>query len=351
MRCLTLAEALRDEGAECYFICREHSGNLLDFIRDKNFQAFGLAPITDESYIHSPVSRGDGLRHSNWLGTTQLQDAEECENLLKVLRPHWLVVDHYALDIQWEKTLQGNFKELLVIDDLADRKHICSLLLDQNLGRTEQDYRGLVPHNCRILVGPKFALLRPEFSRLRSKSLVRRGSSTLQHLLITMGGMDQTNATCTVLQALKTCSLPDNCHISVVMGLKAPYLTLVKDIAATMPWPTSVLVNVVDMAERMASADLIIGAAGGTSWERSCLGVPTILLILAANQEPGAKALLHSGSVILIENVFDITIRLPPTIEALTHGGALMELSNKARHVCDGLGVERVLKNMSYNNG
>jgi UDP-2,4-diacetamido-2,4,6-trideoxy-beta-L-altropyranose hydrolase len=116
----------------------------------------------------------------------------------------------------------------------------CDLLLDQNLGRAAIDYAKLVPEHCTVLAGPQFALLRPEFAALREYSLQRRETPALRHLLITMGGVDQPNATGQVLEALKTCPLPDDCKITVVMGGKAPWLEQVREIAATMPWPTEV---------------------------------------------------------------------------------------------------------------
>lgn len=350
MRCLTLADALRFEGAECHFICREHPGHLLDLICSKGFNIHILSAVDSSASSGGPVQSVEPV-HAHWLGGTQLQDAEACRKILEDLKPDWLVVDHYALDVQWETSLQGVTRRLLVIDDLADRKHICDLLVDQNLGHTERDYTALVPKNCRLMVGPRYALLRPEFARLRKQSLERRDSQTLQHILITMGGVDQANATGVTLQALKTCPLPASCRISVVMGLNAPNLAEVAGAAANMPWPTEVLVNITDMGERMVSADIVIGAAGSTSWERCCLGVPTIMVVLADNQKSGAEALLSSGSVKLIEQVRDIPMHLPVAIHALINNHVLSELSESARRICDGMGVQQVLKQMSDMNG
>lgn len=350
MRCLTLAEALRDGGAECHFICREHPGHLLDLICSKGFHTHRLSTVDSGASFGGPALQSVEPAHAHWLGVAQSQDAEACREILKDVKPDWLVVDHYALDTQWETALQALAPRLLVIDDLADRKHICDLLLDQNLGHTEQDYAALVPYGCRLMVGPQYALLRPEFARLRKQSLERRGSPRLQHILVTMGGIDQANATGLTLQALKTCPLPASCRISVVMGLNAPNLAEVADAATNMPWPTEVLVNVTDMGERMASADIVIGAAGGTSWERCCLGVPTIMVVLADNQKSGAKALLSSGCVELIEQVWDISVQLPTAIRALAKESTLSALSENARRICDGLGVQQVLKQMSDMN-
>ncbi|MEN2396086.1 UDP-2,4-diacetamido-2,4,6-trideoxy-beta-L-altropyranose hydrolase [Pseudomonas halotolerans] len=351
IRCLTLAEALRVEGAECHFICREHPGHLLDLIRSKGFNIHRLSTLDSTVSSGGPVRPSVEPRHAHWLGATQLQDAEACQKILEDLKPDWLVVDHYALDVQWETSLQAFVHHLLVIDDLADRTHICDLLLDQNLGHTERDYTTLVPSDCRLMVGPQYALLRPEFAELRKQSLERRHSPELQHILITMGGVDQANATGVSLDALKACSLPASCRISVVMGLNAPNLAEVAGAAANMPWPTEVLVNITDMAERMVSADVVIGAAGSTSWERCCLGVPTIMVVLADNQKSAAEALLSSGSVELIEQVKNIPMQLPTAIRVLANESKLSELSESARRICDGLGVQKVIKKMSDMNG
>lgn len=346
MRCLTLAEALKSEGAECHFICREHPGHLLNLIRAKGFSAYSLN-YTVASAVDNESAAGQVV-HAHWLGATQLHDAKASATILQVLKPDWLIVDHYALDAYWEVLLREHFTKLLVIDDLADRSHICDLLVDQNLGRTERDYEELVSSDCQLLIGARYALLRPEFLKLRTRSLKRRLKPQLAHILISMGGVDQQNATGAVLRALKSCPLPENCTISVIMGPKAPWIDDVVEVAHDMPWPTEVRLNVTDMGERMTSADLVIGAAGGSSWERCCLGVPTILVILADNQKSGASALEQSGSAALIGQVIDIPRGLSAAVCALTHGSILQVMSKNASKISDGLGVQRVIKSMSY---
>ena len=271
-----------------------------------------------------------------------MQDAEACTAILQELRPDWLIVDHYALNQRWETALQAHYRKLMVIDDLADRSHICDLLLDQNLGREVCDYSGLVPRHCRVLAGPKYALLRPEFAALREYSLERRQRPQLRNILITMGGVDQPNATGQVLDALKNCPLPDDCRLSVVMGLKAPWLEQVRATAAEMPWSTEVLVNISDMAQRMADCDLAIGAAGSTSWERCCLGVPTLMVVLAENQWPGAKALQSGQAAQLVGEVSDLGAQLPVQLSTLLREHALECMSSMAAQITDGLGVDFV---------
>ena len=196
-----------------------------------------------------------------------------------------------------------------------------------------------------MLTGPQYALLRPEFAGLRPYSLQRRQARpALCQLLITMGGVDQPNATGQVLQALKTCALPADCRITVVMGLTAPWLQNVRELAAQMPWPTEVVVNVNDMARRMADSDLAIGAAGSTSWERCCLGLPTLMVVLAENQQAGAQALEAAHAARLIGSVSDIATQLPQAVRELSDSKHQMRMSLAASSITNGQGVEKILK-------
>jgi UDP-2,4-diacetamido-2,4,6-trideoxy-beta-L-altropyranose hydrolase len=284
--------------------------------------------------------------HSHWLGCDFQTDAEQTLVALRAMEPDWLVVDHYAIDIRWEERLRPYCSKLMVIDDLADRSHSCDLLLDQNLGRELADYVPMVPAHCTVLTGPSYALLRPEFAALRSYSLSRRAHPQFKRFLITMGGVDRPNATGQVLDALRNCPLPLDCRMTVVMGPHAPWLASVCEGAVSMPWPTEVKVGVANMAQLMADSDLAIGAAGSTSWERCCLGLPTLLVVLADNQWPGAKALQEAQVASLIGDVSDIATQLPLAIQALTQDHRLMHMSTAASVVTDGRGVDKVLQTL-----
>ena len=345
MRCLTLAEALRANGAQCHFISRAHRGNLLEVILQRGFAVTALPVELPPPPANTQVAseRPKEPVHAPWLGCDWQTDAEQTRAIVAKLQPDWLAVDHYALDQRWETALRTNYQKLMVIDDLADRPHQCDVLLDQNLGRQPKEYANLVPAHCKVLAGPQYALLRPEFAALRAYSLQRRQQPVLKQLLISMGGVDQPNATGQVLQALKGCTLPQDCRISVVMGLQAPWLQQVRAQAQGMPWPTEVLVNISDMAQRMADSDLAIGAAGSTSWERCCLGLPTLLVVLAGNQWPGARALEAAQAACLIGEVRDIAMQLPLAVKAVTQDAQLVQMSVAASAITDGRGVDEVL--------
>jgi UDP-2,4-diacetamido-2,4,6-trideoxy-beta-L-altropyranose hydrolase len=351
MRCLTLADALAARGTNCQFICREHPGNLIEQIRNKGYIVHALPalsePVGASSLAIKAVSDEQAPAHSRWLGATQSQDAEACATILAELQPDWLIVDHYALDARWERALKPHYQKLMVIDDLADRSHLCDLLLDQTFGRDAKDYRAWVPAHCQLLCGSHYALLRPEFAVLRPYSLQRRAEPQLRQLLITMGGVDKDNATGKVLEALRSCPLPADCRITVIMGATAPWLAEVELLARDMPWSTQVEVGAKDMAQLMADSDLAIGAAGATSWERCCLGLPTIMLVVADNQFKVAEGLERAGAAVIVTKERRIQEQLSESLTSLlTEATKLRSISEASAAIVDGEGVNSVLNAM-----
>lgn len=345
MRCLTLANALKDHGGECVFVCRPHSGNLIEFIKMQGFTTIALPSLLSSG----GKTRTDTPPHAAWLCTDQDTDARDTSAVLDEYfngkTVDWLVVDHYALDARWEACLRPTTNHVLVIDDLADRPHDCDLLLDQSLGRDAADYTALVPQAAKLLIGPRYALLRPEFARLRAASLVRRENPQLRNLLVTMGGVDKNNGTEKVLDALATCPLPDGIKITVVMGEQAPWVEQVRMKAAMMPFTTDVQVGVRDMAALMVDSDLAIGAAGTTTWERCCVGLPSLIIETAKNQAGISRAMVAAGAGLATGDVqkseFARTV-IGAFTNAVDHNG-LLKLSKRSAAICDGDGLARVV--------
>jgi UDP-2,4-diacetamido-2,4,6-trideoxy-beta-L-altropyranose hydrolase len=336
MRCLSLADALRNRGVQCRFICRTHQGHLRDYIAQNGHEIIELS-LTEVGF-NTPAYPA----HAAWLGADWTTDAEQTGQVLGLQPADWLVVDHYALDRRWEQALKPHCQRIMVIDDLADRHHDCDLLLDQNLGRVAQDYCSLLNAETELLIGPKYALLRPEFTQWRALSLKRRcAQPKLRNLLITMGGVDKDNATGKVLEALKGCALHHDVTITVIMGTYGPWIDTIKLQAAQLPWPTRVLSGVSNMAQLMTQSDLAIGAAGSTSWERCCLGLPTIQVVLAENQKTIATSLDSVGAAVVVD-VDDLFHVLPQLLIEIVEGTGLQSMSSVARDVTDGSGSDIV---------
>ena len=348
MRCLTLADQLQADGAQCQFICREHTGHLGSFIMEKGFEV-KMLPIPLDAPHSSSIDFRDHSEalsalpdHYYWLGTTWEADAAQCGALLKHYRPDWLIVDHYALDQRWENALRKYCARIGVIDDLADRVHDCDLLVDQTLGRDASEYAWLTPAHCYRLTGANYSLLRPEFSQRRSQSLQRRNPPQLNKLLINLGGVDKDNLTGRVLNALEISRLPGSCRLSVVMGATAPHREAVVAQASKSRFPTQVAVNVCNMAELMSEADMAIGAAGSTTWERCCLGLPSIMIVLADNQRVIADRLTVRGIALALKhNAPDFEVQLAALVNTIDPT-KLATLSEAAREVTTGRGVVEV---------
>ncbi|MCK9488781.1 MAG: UDP-2,4-diacetamido-2,4,6-trideoxy-beta-L-altropyranose hydrolase [Xanthomonadales bacterium] len=337
MRCLTLANALRERGAECEFICREHAGHLAEKIESSGHSVHLLAP-RDHLACES-VRCADELAHASWLGCAWHQDAADTIAALGPASCDWLIVDHYALDARWEGQLRPHARKMLAIDDLADRPHQVDLLLDQNLGRVAADYQPYISSTTRCLVGPEYALLRPEFARLREYSLARRQQAPIQRIVVSLGGVDRDNITRRVLEALASMELPHEMKITVVMGGQSPWRETVQSQARHLPFSCQVLVDVEDMAQLMADTDLAIGAAGSSTWERCVLGLPSAIIVLAENQRAIAAALDRMGAALHVKHIEQV----PVVIQQLRDKSFRQSVSRTASKITDGLGVTRLI--------
>lgn len=332
MRCLTLADALRLQGDKCTFICREHKGNLIGLIEDRGYTVIRLAAKLEKTIS----DQEDSLDHSSWLGTSQIEDATETKLKLCSESLDWMVVDHYALDCNWEGQLNLICKKMIAIDDLADRKHLCDLLIDQTLGRQSQDYKDLVPEHCRILTGVPYALLRTEFAALRRQALTRAIPTSPVRVLVSMGGFDQSNATLAVLKVL--IKIP-KLFVQVLLSSQSAHYSSV--VSFCQQHRNISHNNFSDnMTELMLNSDIAIGGAGATSWERACLGLPCVAIVLADNQAKVSKELNLRGAVAVVE--------LEHLASSLMNAFSLIMYDWKSYHVanlgiCDGLGVNRVL--------
>lgn len=325
MRQLTLADAATQNGAQIEFVLREHPGHLAELIQRRGFRCHIL-----------PVLK-PGILGASWG-----QDARDTADLARQAQSDWVFVDHYGLDARWER--EQNTR-VLVMDDMFDRPHDCDVLVNQNLGVTAAHYEGLIPSRTTCLMGSDYALLRPEFAQLRSRALARRGNPVLREILITMGGSDQPNATGWVLGLLAKSVLPKDVHLTIVMGPSAQNLADVRAQAAALSCQTTVLEGSSDMAGLMVRADLSIGAAGSTSWERCALGLPSIMIILAENQRVIGQALDQAHAAITIE--FGQQTAFKSAFEALAFRADLRKImAEAAGKVVDGVGANRMAKTL-----
>jgi UDP-2,4-diacetamido-2,4,6-trideoxy-beta-L-altropyranose hydrolase len=313
MRCLTLAQALEAKGLACAFVSPPPVAALLDAF------APGMARV--------PADNTEPAR---------LVAAARADRAAALL-----VFDHYGLDEDDHRAAAGS-RPVLVIDDLADRPLGANLVLDSGPDRAAADYDGLVPAGTRVLCGPAFAPVRPAFAALRPEALARRlAEPPPGRILVSLGLGDLGGITGRVLELLLP--MAGSIAIDAVLGAAAPSLGKVR--ALCLAYGNLKLhIDSRDMAGLTARADLTIGGGGSSSWERCVLGLPTLLLILADNQRPAARALEAAGAALALEaagpafdGAFEEDVSRLLTDPRLRTGMALA-----ASQVCDGLGAERV---------
>ena len=322
MRCLALSEALRPLASDIHFVCRRLPGELHELIEDRGFRCT-LLPVEDPAFDQS----------SDAQQTAELADGVD-----------WLIADHYGIDHHWQRELRSESSRIMVIDDLADRIHDCDILLDQTFGRHADEYRSLTPVACTVLAGTDYALLRPEFAAERDNALKRRVTiESVQNILVSMGGFDPENVTRDVLEALANTNNSEELTVTAVCGTKSPIVAGTLDELADKFRTLDIRQHVANMAELMAGSDLAIGAAGTTSWERCCLGLPALIRVMAENQQEIAQRLQAAGAIRVWQSTSELREQLD---DYLGDDSLLRRASAVASNICDGRGLERVISEM-----
>ncbi len=341
MRCIALGDTFAENGSEVSFICRELEGHLCDFMENRGLKVYRLPPPK------KTLSKEIGsIRHKDWLGVPLEEDCMQTEEILRTIpTPDWLILDHYALDVKWENFVRRYVRKILVIDDLADRAHDCDILLDQNVSESHANiYQQLTPKNCEIILGPRYSLLRSEFRKKRSTMRQRDGK--IKRILISFGMIDQTNETFKTLKVIESLQ-EKNFSCDVVVGQQNWHKNEIENFCKQLPH-TRFHFQVDYLSELIAAADLAIGASGSTHWERCCLGLPSLLISVAFNQESIGKTSQENGTGIYLGTSEEVTSeRIANEIKNLfTDSKRMLDLSRNAKAIVDGEGALRVYDRM-----
>lgn len=315
MRCLSLADALIDEGFACSFATSEESIKTVPVLK--------TCRLTEIS--------GDA-------------DTEPA-----VLMEHWpdgvdlLVVDHYARGIEFERACGEWAGCMLAIDDIPERRHHTQALLDQTVGRCPGEYDAVVAPGTRVLAGSSFALLRRQFFEHRERTLCRRStSSAVPQLLVSMGGSDPADVSGRVLAGLDMLEGP--LAVDLIIGRVWPARERLLEQAMASRHQVEVHEDVTQMAPLMSRADLAIGACGSMSWERCAMGLPSLAISTAENQRDIGRELAERDAARVLGWHTDVDPQAVAraVTEMLQSPSGLARMSRAAREICDGEGARRV---------
>lgn len=313
-RCTALATALRKKGAEVVFVCAELPGNHSYIARHA-----GLDVLT----LSEGVPTSDAIRTAEALGT----------------HVDWLVVDHYGLDQSWERAMRPWCERILTIDDLANRPHDANLLLDPAWPPDQERYRGLVPTEAVLLLGPRYALISSDITELHSRTRQLEASPTV---LVFFGGSDLTNLTGRTMSALRHSDLA-GVTTDVVIGASNPHARSIQLAATEMPFVT-VHDAVPSLAPLLARNTIGVGAGGVSMWERMCAGVPSIVVSLAENQVPSTRGLASQGVISYLgtDDPVSSTNLQSALVALLGDPIRRKQMSDQGRALVDGRGSSRV---------
>lgn len=329
-RCLVLAERLRSSGAHICFVCRAHPGNANHLVPAQGYELLEL--LASDAVLDAESG------YASWLGVSQVEDAAATIAALAGRSLHSMIVDHYAIDADWHRVVRPIAPQIVAIDDLGNRDHDCDMLIDTAPGDAHR-YDSLIPADAQRLLGPRYALLRPEFAAGTRSTRDRPGH--VARILVAFGGVDADDATGAALDAIDR-ALPTATAVDVVLGSSAPHLErVVARCRDKDSW--SLHVDTDEMAKLMDHADLAIGAAGVTSWERACLGLPSLVMVIADNQRLTAEGLAAAGCAIVVPTQPSAVLALAAALTLLSSNrGVLAQMSAAGRALVDGRGAGRV---------
>ena len=345
VRCLSLAKELRRKGKRCIFICRDNKDDLFGVIKDEKFELILLPILKDKKKNNNLKSNNKKLKHDSWLDKGWKKDAEETINVIGKKKIDWLIVDHYGIDQRWEKKLKVSVKKIMVIDDLADRKHICDILLDQNLTSDfKKKYSTLVPKYCEILLGPKYALLSSEYNDLFYSTPTRKGP--IKNILIYFGGSDHNRLNELTLDALISLKRKDIIFNFVV---SPRYLNKGKIYEISKKNKNiNIFSNLKSLAFLILKADIAIGASGVNAWERCCLGLPSVVITIADHQKSIAKELHKKKLIYWVGHFTKVTKKSIKDSLIKVFKTNLEKWSESCKEVTNGLGIKKVTSLITF---
>lgn len=324
MRCITLAKELK-KSHEVEFICALHSGNLIQ-------------PLKEDGFVVHHINPSE-MKENNMNASLLYDWEKDCKQTLDIVKTHCcdiLIVDHYFLDYKWEEKINHYVSKLVVIDDLKNREHSCDLLIDQNYDTQQENlYEHLMHKKTQFLLGEKYALLRDEFLERRKQEF--EGISTI---FVYFGAADSTDETVQVLEAYM--NKARKYKLKVLVGYINNRRNEIFEKYSNNP-----LVELYDQNNMisllMQQSDISIGAGGSTTWERCCLGLPSIVVTVANNQVEPMKELEKKGIIYLLEhkkNKYDDLFEL---LDSGTLGSLFWkEIQRKGIETYDGQGKTRI---------
>ena len=323
-RCLNLAKVLIKNKHTVYFISNEINKNFKNFILKNKIKLIFLKKSFN-----------------------QVEDAKKTITKIKKFYKDkdWVIVDNYKLGFLWEKKVNHYCKKIFVIDDLENKKHQCSLFLNQNLFKKKINMNNFLKKKPKLLIGPKYALLDENFNKLRRKIKLRK---KIKNIMLFFGASDKKNMTDKCTNILLDI-IPKNVKLNLVIGGTNENRKKINENYHHNK-KINIYFNLPNLAKIMKKADVFIGSGGVTTWERCCLRLPSIVISTAKNQESHSRYLSDKNAIKYLGNQKKLNeSQIKREFMNLFKGNSLKKLSINSSKITDGLGCIRVYKEILKN--
>ncbi len=307
-RCLALARALSDAGAECIFLT---SREVQERVERAGFTFLTLDDTED------------------LLQTIMSAQQNECRVI---------VVDSYHVGADYLAQLRDAGFYVVMLDDLAAFPFPNQLVVNGSIYAGAKEYIS-ASKDTHFLLGTKYILLREEFWNVTPRPL----RPSVQTILILLGGMDPLNLMPRLIQQLDT--LAGDFQITVVIGPFFENRSEVEQAAKRAMHCVEWVFNPSDTRELILGADAAISAGGQTIHELLVCGCPTLALAIAENQVPNVGAWAERDAVLRVTGAQE-KISFDEVRQAMQKLIGSCELREKlranGRQWIDGAGTQRV---------
>lgn len=321
-RCMALAEGLSESGIKSLFIIRDYDRNVIRFIRNKGY---GLKVISKKRSVK--------------------QEIGFLNRCIKKYKPLFLITDSYPIDNEYLEKIDTGGSVLVSIDGLVKKDFCSDIIINQNAGVAKKDYKGMVRKGARLLLGPRYFLLRKEFRSIERDN--KKIKEKIKRILVCMGGADPVNATLKVIKALEG-RIGNDIELIAIVGAAYKHSEAIKNIINKKSGKIKFYCDPVHFADIVFSSDIVICAGGVTCMEVLYMGIPAIVTIIACNQIKGVNSFAEKGVIINLgkysklseNNIYKAACNL------LHNKEMRKSMSFKAKKLIDGKGVSRIIKEM-----
>jgi len=244
-----------------------------------------------------------------------------------------VVLDSYSLTPEYALQLRSLGPKIALIADDATQELPADLYIEPCVNLLWRPPAGY--EHVQRLKGPKFVLIRNEILQVNTgkPNPPMKGEA---RVLVLLGGSGLSPFQTPLVAAMDSLKVP--LRVTLVSALSnedsAPFHHIKIDISA----PRS------DLENLLKSADLVISAAGVTSWEVLSTGKPLGIIAVVDNQEPNYSFMTETGIAVPLGRMYQgEPINLNQLQNFIVRDSENQHLERQTSKIVDGKGASRVV--------